>query len=120
MSGQCLNIIYAFLFALAKADFLNDGRKRFSDDLDHLAGNQSREDRALSDADSGIPEGDQVQADDCQDSSTSRYRNTPNATKTIPMHCMPRRPIYPPGRRKSPTIHFVKLTKYPKIVEKMI
>ena len=78
MSRQRLNIIYAFLFALAKADFLNDGRKRFSDDLDHLAGNQRREDRALSDADSGIPEGDQVQADDCQDYAEQNDRAVHN------------------------------------------
>ena len=78
MSRQRLNIIYAFLFALAKADLLNDGRKRFSDDFDHLAGNQSREDRALSDADSGIPEGDQVQADDCQDYAEQNDRAVHN------------------------------------------
>ena len=78
MSRQCLFIIYAFLFALAKADLLNDGRKRFSDDLDHFACDESRENGALSDADSRIPEGDQVQAGDCQDHAEQNDRAVHN------------------------------------------
>ena len=58
---------FRLLFALAEADLLHDGRKRLSYDLDHLAGDQRREDRALSDTDARIPEGDQVQANDRQD-----------------------------------------------------
>ena len=61
-----------FLF-LAEADFLHDRRKRLSYDRDHLACDERREDRALSNADSRITEGDQMQERDRKDHAEQNY-----------------------------------------------
>ena len=58
---------FSLFFALSEADLLNDRRERLSYDRDDLARDKRREDRALSDTDSRIAEGDQVKEYDSKD-----------------------------------------------------
>ena len=58
---------FSLFFALSEADFLNDRRERLSYDRNYLAGDERREDRTLSDTDSRIAEGDQMQERDRED-----------------------------------------------------
>ena len=51
---------FSLFFALSETDLLHDRRKRLSYDRNDLARDECRKDRALSDTDSRITEGDQV------------------------------------------------------------
>ena len=64
--GVLLSLSGVLPFLFSKADLSDVGGEVSAYDADHFAGDQGGQDGALPDADAGIPEGDQVEAEDSE------------------------------------------------------